>query len=142
MMNKSKSMAPLSLGERDRVREARRDSLLKNARLLRKQSTDAEQLLWFHLRGRRLAGYKFRRQVVIETYIVDFLCVEGRLIVEADGGQHAEQRRYDARRSAELETLGYRVIRFWNHEILADIEPVLDEIFRALRKSPSPPPSP
>ncbi|ACL73427.1 conserved hypothetical protein [Thioalkalivibrio sulfidiphilus HL-EbGr7] len=141
-MNKSKSMAPLSLGERDRVREARRDSLLKNARLLRKQSTDAEQLLWFHLRGRRLAGYKFRRQVVIETYIVDFLCVEGRLIVEADGGQHAEQRRYDARRSAELETLGYRVIRFWNHEILADIEPVLDEIFRALRKPPSPRPSP
>ena len=66
-------------------------ALQNHARLLRKRASDAEQLLWRHLRGRRLAGYKFRRQVVIEPYIVDFLCYEAMLIIEADGGQHTEQ---------------------------------------------------
>ena len=133
--------------ERDRVRE--RDGLREreekgatlqtHARVLRRQASDAERLLWRHLRGRRLAGYKCRRQVVIEPYIVDFLCYEAMLIIEADGGQHAEQKRYDTRRSARLEAMGYRVIRFWNHEILTETEAVLEQIHRELlAESPSP----
>jgi len=102
--------------------------------------TDAERLLWQHLRGRALEGYKFRRQVVVEPYIVDFLCMDVRLIVEADGGQHDQQRRYDAERSAQLEAMGYRVLRFWNHEILSEIEGVLEQIRLALNDIPSPQP--
>jgi very-short-patch-repair endonuclease len=112
------------------------------ARLLRGQGTDAEQLLWRHLRGRRMEGYKFRRQMVIEPYIVDFLCLEAKLIVEADGGQHVEQRRYDATRSAKLALMGYRVLRFWNDEILTDTQSVLEQIRKTLIDPPSPPPSP
>ncbi len=102
------------------------------ARSLRKQAGEAEQVLWRHLRGRRLRGYKFRRQVVIEPYIVDFVCLDVKLIIEADGGQHAEQASYDARRTARLEAKGYRVMRFWNNEILGDIQRVLEEIYSAL----------
>ena len=108
------------------------------ARALRRQATDAEHLLWKHLRGRRLAGHKFRRQVVIEAYIVDFVCLEAKLIIEADGGQHAEQAAYDARRTARLE---YRVMRFWNQEILKELHSVLEQIQSALIETPSPQPS-
>jgi len=142
-MTRSKTKGPLSRWERDRVRGGKGTALQTNARLLRKRASNAEQLLWRHLRGRRLAGYKFRRQVVIEPYIVDFLCYEAMLIIEADGGQHTEQKRYDARRSAQLEAMGYRVIRFWNHEILTETQAVLEQIRRALLKEPpSPQPSP
>lgn len=89
-----------------------------------------------------MAGYKFRRQVVIEPYIVDFVCLEARLIVEADGGQHLEQMEADLERSAFLESLGYKVIRFWNHEILTDIQTVLEHIYECLIETPSPQPSP
>ena len=102
------------------------------ARSLRHHSTDAERILWRHLRARRLAGYKFRRQVVLEPYIVDFLCLKARLIVEADGGQHLQQVKSDAERSCYLEKLGYKVIRFWNHEILGDIDSVLERILSCL----------
>jgi len=112
------------------------------ARTLRRQATDAELLLWRHLRAHRLAGYKFRRQVVIEPYIVDFLCLEARLIVEADGGQHLQQEEYDMTRTLFLESLGYKVMRFWNHEILCDIDIVLEQIRRFLVETPSPQPSP
>ena len=112
------------------------------ARKLRQQATDAERRLWQHLRAHRLAGYKFRRQVVIEPYIVDFVCLEARLIVEVDGGQHLEQLEDDLKRSAFLESLGYTVIRFWNHEILGDIHTVLEQIHGYLIKAPSPQPSP
>jgi very-short-patch-repair endonuclease len=108
------------------------NKLSKHARSLRKNSTEAERLLWIQLRGRRLEGYKFRRQLVIEPYIVDFVCIEAKLIIEADGGQHAEQEDYDTNRSARLEALGYRVLRFWNHEILNDTQAVLDRIRQAL----------
>ena len=111
------------------------DSLAKT---LRQQSTDAERMLWKYLRAHRMAGYKFRRQVVIEPYIVDFVCLEARLIVEADGGQHLEQVEDDLKRSAFLEFLGYRVIRFWNHEILRDTHTVLEQIHNALIEAPSP----
>ncbi len=89
-----------------------------------------------------MAGYKFRRQVVIEPYIVDFVCLEARLIVEADGGQHLEQVEDDLKRSVFLESLGYKVIRFWNHEILGDIHTVLEAIHGYLIEAPSPSPLP
>ena len=108
------------------------------AKKLRLQSTDAERLLWKYLRAHRMAGYKFRRQVVIEPYIVDFVCLETRLIVEADGGQHLEQTDADSRRTVFLESLGYKVIRFWNHEILGDTQTVLEQIHSHLIKAPSP----
>ena len=112
------------------------------ARKLRHQSTDTEQLLWKHLRAHRMAGYKFKRQVVIEPYIVDFVCLEARLIIEADGGQHMEQVENDLKRSVFLESLGYTVIRFWNHEILSDTQNVLERIHSYLIETPSPQPSP
>ncbi len=111
------------------------DSLAKK---LRQQSTDAERMLWKYLRAHRMAGYKFRRQVVIEPYIVDFVCLEARLIVEADGGQHLEQLDSDTKRTIFLEALGYEVIRFWNHEILGNTQTVLEEIYKCLIETPSP----
>jgi len=115
--------------------------LRKRARELRRNATDAERLLWRHLRDRRLAGFKFRRQVVIGRYIADFVCPEAKLIVEADGGQHQAQSQADARRTAELECLGFRVLRFWNHQILQETETVL-EVIRLALVVPSPRPSP
>ena len=112
------------------------DSLAKKK--LRQQSTDAERMLWKYLRAHRMAGYKFRRQVVIEPYIVDFVCLEARLIVEADGGQHLEQLDSDLKRTIFLEALGYKVIRFWNHEILGNTQTVLEEIYKCLIETPSP----
>ncbi len=112
------------------------------ARRLRQEATDAERMLWKHLRAHRMAGYKFRRQVVIEPYIVDFVCLGARLIVEADGGQHLEQVEGDLKRSVFLESLDYKVIRFWNHEILTDIDSVLEQIHGHLIEAPSPQPSP
>ena len=112
------------------------------ARELRQQATEAERMVWKYLRAHRLADYKFRRQVVIEPYIVDFVCLEARLIVEADGGQHQEQAADDLKRSVFLESLGYKVIRFWNHEILCDIQAVLEQIHSSLIEAPSPLSSP
>lgn len=105
------------------------------ARKLRRQSTDAEKLLWYHLRAHRMAGFKFRRQFIIEPYIVDFACLEAKLIVEADGGQHVTQQKEDAARTAKLERLGYRVLRFWNHEILNDTQSVLAHVHKTLTDS-------
>ena len=113
------------------------------ARALRHRMTDAERILWQHLRARRLAGFKFRRQLIIEPYIVDFACIEARLIVEADGGQHLEQQSSDNQRTAYLESRGYRVVRFWNHEILNQTNDVLACIHPALMdRHPHPNPSP
>ena len=112
------------------------------ARKLRHQSIDAERMLWKYLRDNRIVGYKFKIKVVIEPYIVDFMCLEARLIVEADGGQHLEQVKDDLKRSRFLESLGYKVVRFWNHEILCDIHSVLERIHSCLIESPSPQPSP
>lgn len=110
--------------------------LTKAARGLRRNQTDAEQRLWFALRDRRLDGAKFRRQVPVDGYIVDFLCKEAKLVVELDGGQHADQTSEDAARTARLEILGYRVIRFWNNDIHGDLPGVL-EIIRANLSSPA-----
>jgi len=139
-MDKPIEKRPLSLRERDRVREKK--PLILLARTLRLQATETERLLWKHLRGRHLMGFKFRRQLVIEPYIVDFVCLEAKLIIEADGGQHSEQLAYDAMRTARLEAMGYRVMRFWNHEILGELTSVLEQIQLALIENPSPQHSP
>jgi very-short-patch-repair endonuclease len=83
------------------------------------------------LRNRQVAGAKFRRQSTIGSFVVDFLCAEARLIVELDGGQHSPES--DAARTAFLESQGYRILRFWNHEVIGNIEGVLETIARALK---------
>ncbi|HEX4026829.1 MAG TPA: DUF559 domain-containing protein [Rhizomicrobium sp.] len=89
-----------------------------NARDMRHVSTDAERKFWWLVRDRRFGGYKFKRQFLIGRYIVDFACLEARLVVELDGGQHADQSVYDNARDSYLEARGFRVLRFWNTEFL------------------------
>jgi len=101
--------------------------------------TDAERYLWKHLRQRQLAGHRFRRQMPIGSYIVDFVCLERRLIVEIDGGQHQEQQAYDGRRDGWLVEQGFRVLRFWNNEVLSQTEGVLMRILEGLREIPPTP---
>jgi very-short-patch-repair endonuclease len=117
---------------------------VSQARLLRRNSTDAERVLWWYLRSRQPAGAKFRRQEPIGRYIVDFCCVEHKLIVEVDGGHHAEDRQeeYDRERTAYLERCGYRVLRFWNTEVFGETEGVLGVIWEAIVGSPHPDPLP
>ena len=102
------------------------------ARQLRRNQTEAERLLWSRLRALRLEGVKFRRQHPIGKYVVDFVTLEGKLIIELDGGQHNESptREYDEQRVAWLNEEGYQVIRFWDNEVLANIEGVLTVITR------------
>ena len=104
----------------------------ERARALRNTATDAERRLWHYLRREQLAGWKFRRQYPIAGFIVDFVCVPARLVVELDGGQHAEALVYDARRARSIEADGYRVVRFWNDEVLLHVDSVLEEILRHL----------
>jgi very-short-patch-repair endonuclease len=111
------------------------------ARKLRASPSDAEIRLWSRLRRRQLDGFRFRRQQPIGPYVVDFFCPEARLIVEADGGQHVDSKT-DELRTRWLEARGYRVIRFWNNDVLANTEGVLLRILEALRASPPSLPSP
>jgi adenine-specific DNA-methyltransferase len=90
-----------------------------------------EQLLWSKLRNRQLGGWKWKRQVPKGSYIVDFLCVEAALVVELDGGQHADNIAYDERRTAYLESLGLKVLRFWNREVVENLDGVCETIFLA-----------
>ena len=108
---------------------------------LRRNSTDAEKKLWSRLRSAQL-GHKFRRQHELLGYIVDFVCAEKHLIVGLDGGQHASQEDYDQKRTAELHALGFRVLRFWNDDVLRDTEGVLAAINTALTPALPPHPSP
>ena len=101
-------------------------------RRLRKTQTDAERSLWQRLRNRSLAGCKFRRQHPVGPYICDFVCIDRQLVVELDGGQHATQVKQDADRTAYLNAQGFRVIRFWNHEVLTQREAVLERILSCL----------
>ncbi len=103
------------------------------ARKLRAEMTDAERTLWRALRDRRFAGYKFRRQAPIGPYVADFLCYDCRIVVEADGGQHAGSQR-DKRRDAWFAANGYRVVRFWNNDILSNLEGVLTVLHEALQE--------
>jgi very-short-patch-repair endonuclease len=108
----------------------------ETARRLRREQTPAEQILWRHLRGKRMCNVKFRRQHPIGPYFVDFCSVERNLILEVDGGQHAEQSADDETRSSFLRSHGYRVLRFWNHRVLANTNEVLDEIENVLTSDP------
>lgn len=109
---------------------------LERAKTLRRDLTDAERKLWQALRGRQLRGTKWRRQQPIGPFIADFVCQEHRLIVEADGGQHGASSA-DARRTDFLSAKGYRVLRFWNNDILGNVEGVATVIAAAL-SSPHP----
>lgn len=106
------------------------------ARELRKNLTDAERFLWKHIRLRQVSGHKFRRQQPIDQFIVDFVCLERRLVIEVDGGHHQQQGEQDAARTAYLEANGFRVLRFWNNEVLQQIEGVLYVIAAALEPPP------
>jgi very-short-patch-repair endonuclease len=135
------------LRRRRRTGEGAR-SLTKVARQLRSRMTDAERKLWFALKDRRFAAFKFRRQVPVGPYIADFLCYERRLIVEVDGGQHADSMR-DVERDNWLAQNEFRVARFWNNDVLKNLEGVLTVLVEQLERTPHPssrlretPPSP
>ena len=104
----------------------------ERARALRSNPTEAERTLWKRLRMRQLDGHKFRRQQPLGRYIVDFVCVERKLVIELDGGQHAEQVQSDVERTAWLEAQGFRVLRFWNYDVLNGPEAVTEAIREAL----------
>ena len=106
------------------------------ARKLPQQPTDGETLLWRRLRYRQIDGSKFRRQAPIGRYVVDFVCPSARLVVEVDGGQHAERRERDAERTQWLASQGYRVVRFWNNEVMGNIDGVLTQIRSCLQEAP------
>ena len=112
-----------------------------NARTLRQNRTDAERALWQRLRRKQLDGLRFRQQVPLGPYIVDFLCAKHRLIIEVDGGQHAGAT-VDRTRTAWLEGRGFRVMRFWNNDVLQNLNGVIETILLALRSEGSPPPQP
>jgi very-short-patch-repair endonuclease len=112
------------------------------AKRLRRNQTDAERVLWFHLRDRRLRGLKFKRQVPIDRYIADFCCTEARLVIELDGGQHATRTSEDANRTRILGAMGYLVLRFWNNDVMQNIDGLLEEILSTLEQHRSEPPHP
>lgn len=115
-----------------------KSKFVARARSLRENSTDAERRLWSRLRDRQLHGHKFVRQLPIGSFIADFACRERDLIVELDGGQHAAAQLDDIRRTAVLAEHGYRVIRFWNNDVLTNLDGVLQIIADRLEKAPSP----
>src|SRR5579883_540196 len=110
--------------------------LVDNARRLRRDATDAEAMLWQMLRDRRFGGFKFRRQAPLPPYVVDFYCIQARLAVELDGGQHAETPHTiaDEARCATLAMRGVRVLRFWNDDVLRNPEVVAERLWAALRE--------
>src|SRR5688572_5902112 len=105
-----------------------KEKMKARTRTLRKEFTLAEQHLWYWLRDRRLNNYKFRRQYVIGPYIVDFVCLKKHVIIEIDGGQHMENISYDENRTIYLNGRGFRVLRYWNNEVLSEMESVLKDI--------------
>jgi very-short-patch-repair endonuclease len=126
---------PLPVGERVGVRGL---PVVKGntgrARRLRRDQTNAERTLWFRLRDRRLDGWKFKRQIPIDRFVVDFCCADAKLILEIDGGQHDQDRERDADRTRILEAMGYLVLRSWNNDVLRNTEGVLEEILSVLNR--------
>jgi len=100
-----------------------------NAQHLRKNQTEAEKKLWSYISKHQINGLKFRRQHPIDIYIVDFVCIERKLVIEIDGSWHFDKQEYDLKRSYLLEWKGYKVLRFWNNEVLENIEVVLEKIY-------------
>ena len=120
-----------------------RDSVAQGrARELRKRATDAENHLWQYLRRRQVGGYRFRRQVPICGYIADFACLETKLVIELDGGQHVDRRSYDEHRDRRIEAEGFRLLRFWDNQVFQDTQAVLEVILHAveMRGAKLPPP--
>jgi very-short-patch-repair endonuclease len=107
---------------------------INSARRLRRDQTDAERVLWFRLRDRRLEGWTFRRQAPVDRFVVDFICADAKVSVELDGGQHAVRIENDVQRTAVLESMGYLVLRFWNNDVLANTEGVLETILDTLNQ--------
>ncbi len=116
--------------------------LLQHARDLRKNQTDVECLIWRHLRAKRFAEWKFKRQQPLGSYIVDFVCFEARLVIELDGGQHAEQIEYDAVRTRWLRAQRFTVLRFWNNDVIENLDGVMQTVLESLQAAPSPQPLP
>ncbi|MBI4808120.1 MAG: endonuclease domain-containing protein [Nitrosomonadales bacterium] len=108
------------------------------ARSLRSGMTDAERLLWQALRYKQLAGHRFRRQFPIGRFIADFVCVEQKLVIELDGGQHQDQVAYDEQRTFFLRQNGWRVLRFWNNDVIGNLDGVLSTIAEQLESLPPP----
>jgi len=109
-------------------------NLTIHAKSLRTNMTDAEQKIWHHLRQRQIQNLKFRRQQIIGNYVVDFACLETKLIIEIDGGQHTEEA--DRKRTEFLEKEGYKILRFWNNDVLNNIDGILETILIELTFSP------
>ena len=104
--------------------------------------SEAEQALWHHLRGRQFRGLKFRRQHPFGDYILDFVCLENKLVIEVDGGQHGQQAGYDENRTQILQAAGFRVLRFWDNEVVKEIESVKEKIWLVGQEvQPHPPPN-
>jgi len=112
----------------------------KLQRVLRSNMSDAEKVLWHLLRGRQISGLKFRRQHPFGDYILDFVCLENRMVIEVDGGQHGQQAVYDENRTQKLQAAGFRVLRFWNNEILQEMESVREKIWLVVQELQSHPP--
>jgi very-short-patch-repair endonuclease len=106
------------------------------AKRLRREMTQAERVVWRELRARRFTGFKFRRQEPIGSFVVDFMCCQARLIIELDGGQHAERNAADAERTHWLESRGFRVLRFWNNDVLTNTDGVMLRIAEAICPCP------
>ncbi len=119
---------PLPSIEGTGSRTAMRKSSTEKARELRQKSTDAERLLWRFLRAKRFDGLKFRRQEPIGNYTVDFVCFDNQVIVEVDGGQHVKRKAEDEKRTRWLEEQGFKVLRFWNNDVLKNTEGVIRAI--------------
>ena len=111
-------------------------SEIQRSRRLRAEMTDAEVRLWVRLRGKQIGGHRFRRQVPVGPYIVDFACVKAQLIVEVDGSQHLTLKG-DEERTAWLESRGFRMLRFWNNDVLQHTDGVLEAIRVALLQTPT-----
>ena len=113
-----------------------------HARTLRAEMTDAERLIWHSLRGNQILNSRFRRQFPVGSYIADFACIDRKLIVELDGGQHQDQIVYDEKRTIFLQAQGWQVLRFWNNDVLNNLEGVLARIVDGLTSLPPSQPSP
>ena len=111
-----------------------------HAAMLRRDMTRAERAMWFALRDRRLDGFKFRRQASMKAFVVDFLCLEARLVVEIDGGQHTPE--FDAQRTATVEGAGFEIVRFWNNDVIGNLDGVLTTLIDRLRARTLTQPSP
>jgi very-short-patch-repair endonuclease len=117
----------------------------QSARALRQQMSNPERRLWYLLRRKQIEGFRFRRQQPIGPYIVDFVCLRERLVIELDGSSHTETQGYDEARTAWLKARGYCVLRFWNNDVMENQEGVIEKILEALHRGrcsplPSPPP--